>query len=66
MAEHPDLDALDLFIQGKGIPQMRTGYSADGKAVGQQEAFALSSGVTWLKIKVWVRLDVSVYESQGF
>lgn len=60
MAEHPDLDALDLFIQEKGIPPLQTGYCADGNAVGQQEAFVLSSGVIWLKIKVWVRLDVTV------
>lgn len=39
MAEHPDLDALDLFIQEKGIPRLQTGYCADGNAVGQQEAF---------------------------
>lgn len=43
---------LDLFTQGKRIPQIQTDYSADRNAVGQQEASSLSSGSIWLKIKL--------------
>lgn len=50
--------ALDLFTQGKRIPQIQIGYSADRNAVGQQEASVFGSGDIWLKIKLWVRLSM--------